>query len=63
MSSYRIRSKRNPHSRRLLVDEAEWRDRLNQLAEMRRLSVVPDAAGGATAAAPDDGHVGTMRSP
>jgi hypothetical protein len=36
------------HARRLLVDEAEWRDRLNQRADMRRmLSAMPSAAGAA----------------
>lgn len=48
------RAKRDPHARRLLVDEAEWRDRLNQLADMRRGPVVtPVAAGGAMVGAPD----------
>jgi hypothetical protein len=61
MNSLRVRSKRNPHDRRLLVDEAAWRDRLDQLAEMRRLSLAPVAAGPAAAAAPDDGH--TTMSP
>jgi hypothetical protein len=28
------------HSKRLLVDIAEWRDRLEQLAEMRRAAAV-----------------------
>jgi hypothetical protein len=61
MNSLGIRSRRNPHDRRLLVDEAEWRDRLDQLAEMRRHSLAPVAAGAATAAAPDDGHIGAKR--
>jgi hypothetical protein len=28
------------HSKRVLVDIAEWRDRLEQLAEMRRVATV-----------------------
>jgi hypothetical protein len=33
------------HARRLLVDEAEWRDRLDQLADVRRvLSANPIAS-------------------
>jgi hypothetical protein len=42
------RAKPDPHTKRLLVDEAEWRDRLNQLADMRRGLAVPPAATGAT---------------
>jgi hypothetical protein len=42
------RAKPDPHTKRLLVDEAEWRDRLNQLADMRR---TPVAAGAAIVAA------------
>lgn len=45
------------HARRLLVDEAEWRDRLNQLADMRRvLSGTPSAAGAPIVASPGDTH-------
>jgi hypothetical protein len=36
MNSLSARGGLDPHSRRLLVDETEWRDRLNQLADMRR---------------------------
>jgi hypothetical protein len=50
-------AKLDPHARRLLVDEAEWRDRLNQLADMRRvLLATPVAAGAAVVVAPDIGH-------
>jgi hypothetical protein len=49
------RAKRDPHAKRLLVDEAEWRDRLNQLADMRRgLAVTPVAVGTAIVVAPGD---------
>ncbi len=51
------RAKSNPHARRLLVDEAEWRGRLNQLADMRRgLAVAPVAEGAAIAVAPGGEH-------
>jgi hypothetical protein len=47
----------DPHARRLLVDEAEWRDRLNQLADMRRvLSNNPIAGGAAVVVALVDEH-------
>ena len=45
----------DPHARRLLVDEAEWRARLTQLADMRRmLSADPSPIGAAIVAAPVD---------
>jgi hypothetical protein len=37
------------HSKRLLVDIAEWRDRLEQLAEMRRAAAVSAPSEGAIA--------------
>jgi hypothetical protein len=56
-------AKPDPHARRLLVDEAEWRDRLNQLADMRRgLAVTPVAAGAAIVAAPGEQHGSTTAS-
>ncbi len=57
------RAKPDPHARRLLVDEAEWRDRLNQLADMRRgLAVTPVTAGAAIVATPGDEHGNTTAS-
>jgi hypothetical protein len=45
----------DPHARRLLVDEAEWRARLTQLADMRRmLSADPNPIGAAIVAVPVD---------
>jgi hypothetical protein len=35
------------HSKRVLVDTAEWRDRLEQLAEMRRAAAALIPSGGA----------------
>jgi hypothetical protein len=54
MNSLGKRTKLDRHSRRLLVDEAEWRDRLNQLADMRRASSAAPVAGGP--GAPDGRH-------
>jgi hypothetical protein len=57
------RAKPDPHARRLLVDEAEWRDRLNQLADMRRrLTVTPIAAGAAIATIPGEQRGNTTAS-
>jgi hypothetical protein len=57
------RAKADPHARRLRVDEAEWRDRLNQLADMRRgLAVMPVAAGQAIVTAPSEQHGNTTAS-
>ncbi len=54
-------AKPDPHARRLLVDEAEWRDRLNQLADMRRGPVVTPVAAGATVVVASGGeHRDTM---
>jgi hypothetical protein len=56
-------AKPDPHARRLLVDEAEWRDRLNLLADMRRgLAVTPVAVGAAIVAAPGEDHRNTTAS-
>jgi hypothetical protein len=53
MNSLSSRTDLDPHSRRLQVDEAEWRDRLNQLADMRRtLFATPIATDAAVVAAP-----------
>jgi hypothetical protein len=49
------RTKLDLHARRLLVDEAEWGDRLNQLADIRHAFTVP-VAGAAIATAPNDGR-------
>jgi hypothetical protein len=48
------RTKLDRHSKRLLVDEAEWRDRLNQLADIRRASSTTPAAGNAAVMAASD---------
>jgi hypothetical protein len=54
------RARPDPHARRLLVDEAEWRDRLNLLADMRRgLPVTPVAVGAVIVAAPGEDHRNT----
>jgi hypothetical protein len=42
------------HSKRVLVDIAEWRDRLEQLAEMRRVAAV---------AAPSEGAIVDLKPP
>jgi hypothetical protein len=58
------RAKLDRHSRRLLVDEAEWRDRLNQLADMRRApTATPIAAGAPVVGAADIRHGGATGSP
>jgi hypothetical protein len=63
MNSHSATEPRDPHARRLLVDEAEWRDRLNQLADMRRvLSATPVVAGDAMRVSPVDGHGDTTAS-
>jgi hypothetical protein len=64
MNSLGTRTEPDPHARRLLVDEAEWRDRLNQLANMRRMpSATPVAASAAIVAASDDGRSSATPSP
>jgi hypothetical protein len=63
MSSQSVTELRDPHARRLLVDEAEWRDRLNQLADMRRvLSDTSVAAGDAMRVVPIGEHGDTTAS-
>jgi hypothetical protein len=63
MSSPSTRSGLDPHSRRLLVDEVEWRDRLNQLADMRRVLSAAPAAGPAMMTAPDSGQRNATETP
>jgi hypothetical protein len=59
MNQLRKRTKLDRHSRRLMVDEAEWRARLNLLADMRRAPSAPPVAAGAAVPGATDGRHGS----
>jgi hypothetical protein len=61
MNALSTRTEHDPHFRRLRRDEAEWRDRLNQLADMRRALLA--APGTSIMAAPDNGHDNATENP